>query len=82
MSSKQPESVNFEQSLQQLEKLVEKMEQGKLPLEESLKNFELGIKLIQECQTALSTAEQKVKILTEKQGDKILANFDENKECD
>lgn len=80
MSSKNSEPVNFEQSLVQLEKLVEKMEQGNVPLEESLKNFELGIKLIQECQTALNTAEQKVKILTEKQGEKILVNFDENKE--
>ena len=77
MSSKKPEAVNFEQSLQQLDKLVEKMEQGNMPLEDSLQHFELGIKLIHDCQTALSAAEQKVKILTEKQGEQILVDFDD-----
>ncbi len=80
MASKKSEPIHFEQSLQHLNALVEKMEQGNSSLEESLKNFEVGIKLIHECQTALSTAEQKVKILTEKKGEKILMPFNEHKE--
>ena len=75
---KKTDPINFEKSLQNLSELVEKMEQGNLPLEESLKNFELGVKLIHDCQTALSAAEQKVKILTEKQGVQVLAEFEED----
>jgi|SaaInlV_100m_DNA_4_1039707.scaffolds.fasta_scaffold02732_3 exodeoxyribonuclease VII small subunit len=58
------EGFNFEKSLSELEQLVSTMEGGELTLEESLKQFESGIKLIRGCQTALTDAEQKVEILT------------------
>ncbi len=61
-------SYPFEDSLKKLEQLVERMEQGDLSLEDSLKNFEEGIKLTRECQQALSKAEQKVKLLIEENG--------------
>ena len=57
-------TINFEQSLDKLNELVTKMEHGDISLEESLKNFEDGIKLIRECQKELKNAEQKVKVLT------------------
>jgi len=60
---------NFEQSLEQLEALVESMEDGELSLEESLKAFEQGVKLTRECQTALKEAEQKVQMLISEDGD-------------
>ena len=69
-------TVNFEQSLDQLNTLIDKMEQGNLPLEMSLKHFEAGVKLIRQCQDTLNTAEQKVKVLIEKQGDLSLEDFD------
>ncbi len=47
----------------ELEALVERLEQGDLPLEESLKQFERGVALTRACQTALKAAEQKVEIL-------------------
>lgn len=56
----------FEESLARLESLVDKMESGELSLEESVKTFEEGIKLTRECQKALQEAEQKVKMLIEK----------------
>lgn len=56
----------FEESITKLEALVERMENGNLSLEESLKTFEEGINLTRECQQALKTAEQKVKLLIEK----------------
>ncbi len=59
---------NFEETLQELETLVEKMEQGELSLEESLKAFERGIELTHTCQKALDEAEQKVEILSRKGG--------------
>lgn len=54
---------NFEESLANLDALVEAMEEGDLSLEESLKAFEQGIKLTRECQAALDQAEQKVQLL-------------------
>ncbi len=59
----------FEKSLQELEKIVEKMEQGDLSLEESLKYFEKGVQLTRSCQQALKKAEQKVTMLLEKNGE-------------
>jgi len=57
-------ALNFEQSLKQLETLVESLENGNLNLDESLKSFEKGIKITRDCQSALSEAEQRVRILT------------------
>lgn len=61
-------SVDFEQSLSDLEALVNQMEQGELSLEESLKAFENGIQLTRDCQDRLSAAEQQVQVLMEQQG--------------
>ena len=60
---------NFEEKLQDLEQLVTRMEDGNLGLEDSLKAFEDGVKLVKECQQALEAAEQKVKVLTSADGD-------------
>lgn len=68
---------DFEKSLAELEQIVERMEQGELSLDESLKQFERGIALTRSCQTALQEAEQKVEILLRKSGDAAeLAPFD------
>ena len=66
----------FEASLDKLEKLVEKMEDGDLTLEESLKIFEEGVKLTRECQQALADAEQKVKLLIEESGEITSSDFE------
>ena len=76
MPTKKATRIDFEKSLEKLNKLVDKMEQGNLPLEESLKSFEEGVGLIRQCQEALNKAEQKVKILTEKQGKDVLETFE------
>lgn len=68
MVKKITKTVNFEQSLQQLETLVDTMESGELNLEESLATFEKGIKLTKACQQALTDAEQKVQVLMEENG--------------
>lgn len=72
---KKSDNFNFEKSLQQLDKIVAKMEQGDIPLEQSLKHFEEGIELIRLCQKALSDAEQKVEILTQEQGKQKLKPY-------
>lgn len=53
----------LEKSLEELEALVTRLEGGDLPLEQALKEFERGVKLTRQCQTALQEAEQKVEIL-------------------
>ena len=65
----------FEESLAELEQLVEQMEQGDLSLEDSLKSFERGVNLTRTCQKALQEAEQKVQILLQKNGTQTLEPF-------
>ena len=67
---------DFEQSLAELQTLVERLESGELSLEDSLGAFEQGIRLTRECQGALAQAEQKVQILLEKDGELTEAPFD------
>jgi exodeoxyribonuclease VII small subunit len=58
------ENLDFEAAMAELESLVERMEAGDLPLEETLKQFERGVTLTRQCQSALKEAEQKVQILS------------------
>ena len=58
-----PAKPDFETSLGELEALVERLEQGDLPLEEALGSFERGVQLTRQCQGALADAQQKVEIL-------------------
>ena len=63
MTKKELSLSKLEQTLEDLEKLVEKLEEGEMPLNEALKEFERGIKLTRQCQSALKEAEQKIEIL-------------------
>tara|TARA_B100001250_G_C19721846_1_gene754224 strand:+ start:649 stop:891 length:243 start_codon:yes stop_codon:yes gene_type:complete len=75
---KKRNSVNFEKTFAELEELVKQMEEGDLSLEESLKYFERGMLLTKNCQQALNEAEQKVKILLEKNNKNSLETFESN----
>ncbi len=55
--------ADFEKSLDELEQLVSRMEQGELSLDDSLKSFERGISLYRNCQNALEQAQLRVKLL-------------------
>jgi len=76
MTKKKAESLTFEQSMQELETLVSKMEQGDLPLEEALQSFERGIQLARHSEQKLKDAEQKVQILTSQNGHQHLEDFE------
>lgn len=65
---------DLEKSLAQLEEVVQLLEEGEIPLEEALKQFEKGVKLSRDCQAALKAAEQRIKVLT----DGELEDFDEH----
>lgn len=65
--------------MNELESLVESLEQGDKPLEESLKSFERGVALTRICQTSLQEAEQKVRILnSDSQASDLVPFSDDN----
>lgn len=64
MSTKKDKS-SFESQLTELEAIVSAMEQGDLPLEEALKQFEQGVKLTKNCQQMLEQARQRIQVLSE-----------------
>jgi exodeoxyribonuclease VII small subunit len=76
MAKKKLENLSFEESLNELDTIVQSLEQGDLNLEESITLFERGLNLSQLSQVKLQTAEQKVQILLEKNGAAQLTNFD------
>ena len=53
----------FEQSLDQLEAVVKKLEEGDMPLEESLELFEKGVRLSRDCRERLAKAERRIEVL-------------------
>jgi exodeoxyribonuclease VII small subunit len=61
-------SADFEQSLERLEQLVEEMESGELRLEDMIKHFEEGSKLVELCSSKLNEVEQKIEKLVKKDG--------------
>ncbi len=59
---------DFESALKELESIVETLERGDLPLEQSLERFERGVRLSRFCHTRLEDAERRIEILTERGG--------------
>lgn len=53
----------FESSLNELERIVKQLEDGDMPLEESLKLFENGVRLSRECRERLTNAERRIEVL-------------------
>jgi len=66
--AKKADKITFEDALARLEKIVRALEEGNVPLDSSLALFEEGTKLVRFCNDKIDTAEQKVKILTDKNG--------------
>jgi len=76
MAARKKAALDFEQSLTDLQNLVERLENGELSLEDSLTAFEQGVRLTRDCQAALAQAEQKVQILMERDGELEETPFD------
>lgn len=66
---------NFENNMENLEKIVAELENGDLNLDESISKFEEGIKISKECNKILEEAEKKITILLEKDGKIEEENF-------
>ena len=75
---KKPENQSFEESMSELEIIVDDLEQGDLSLEDSMKLFERGLSLSQASQSKLSNAEQKIQILLNNNGEDQLQPFTDN----
>jgi exodeoxyribonuclease VII small subunit len=58
--------MKFEEALKKLEKIVEQLESGKIPLEDSLKKYEEGVRLSAFCHKTLQAAQKKIQVLTKK----------------
>jgi len=56
--------INFEKAIEEIQAIVEDIEAGRLPLDESIKKYERGLYLIKECQKALTNASQKIEKIT------------------
>ena len=63
MADAKRKPLDLEKAMAELEKIIEQLEAGELPLEKSLAQFERGVRLSRDCQAALREAEQKVQVL-------------------
>lgn len=74
--------INFEDSMQKLEEIVESLEKGDLTLEESLARYENGIKIYKQCVTLLEGIEKKIQVLTRSEDGQSLTkefSYDDSK---
>ncbi len=67
----------FEEALSRLERVVDRLEQGDLELEESLAAFEEGVRLSKRCVSQLDAAEQRIEILVREGGEWLARPFDD-----
>jgi exodeoxyribonuclease VII small subunit len=68
--------AKFEECLDRLEKIVDQLEKGDIPLEQALKLFEEGVQLSNSCRKELEDAEGKVEILLKQNGKVVAEPFD------
>ncbi|MFH1903349.1 MAG: exodeoxyribonuclease VII small subunit [Candidatus Omnitrophota bacterium] len=66
--------LKFEDGLKRLEEIVAKLESGNLSLDDSLKLFEEGVKLVRFCNERLAEAQQKVELLTKDQAGNVIGS--------
>src|SRR5438067_13739065 len=73
--------LNFEGAMDRLEKIVEQMESGKLPLEDLIVHYEEGMNLVKICQERLANAEQKIEIIARNSAGKtVVKEFEPTQE--
>ena len=77
-SNSNSNSEDFEKSLAELENIVERMERGDQTLEQTMKDFERGMHLSENCRKSLDVAQQKVEQLVKRHGEYTLQPIDQN----
>ena len=74
--------LNFEGAMDRLEKIVEQMESGKLPLEDLIVRYEEGMNLVKVCQERLANAEQKIEMIARNSAGKpVVKEFEATQEA-
>lgn len=71
------ENISFEKNIEDLEKIVKKLDDGNLTLDESLEEFQKGIEAYKNCKEMLSQVEGKVKLIIEENSDIEIFDFKE-----
>ena len=66
------EKISFEEALRELETIVKNLESGAIALDDSLENYENGIKLVRRCNLLLDNAEKKVKKLARNDAGEVI----------
>lgn len=62
------DKLSFEDAITGLTDIVGKIEQGQIPLQESLEQYERGMALIKHCRTILQQAEERIEKITQEEG--------------
>jgi exodeoxyribonuclease VII small subunit len=74
--------LNFEGAMDRLEKIVEQMETGKLPLEDLIVRYDEGMNLVKVCQERLANAEQKIEMIARNSAGKpVIKEFEPTQEA-
>ncbi len=76
------EKQTFEQAMETLEGIVERIESGQIGLAESITEYEQGVKLIKQCRTILDAAEKKIQLLARGENDKLEPDGELEEETD
>ena len=63
------DKLSFEEAIKELTNIVGKIEQGEIPLQDSLEQYEKGMALIKQCRTILQKAEERIEKITKEQED-------------
>lgn len=75
MSEQKGEQLSFEKAMDQLEQVVEKLEQGDVPLEEAITMFQDGMILSKYCHDKLQTVEKQMDQIVNEDGEVELTTF-------
>jgi exodeoxyribonuclease VII small subunit len=81
-SRESQEAGSFESSLEELESIVDRLEEGDLPLEAALAAFEEGVALMRRCAERLEAAERRIEMLVQEGANWVARPFDESEETD
>lgn len=77
MSKKENENINFEETIKELEKIIQELEKGELNLEESINKYEKGMGLAKKCNDFLEDAEKRItKLIKNASGEIEEKNFE------
>lgn len=71
------EELSFEESLEKLEEIVNKLENGDVPLDDAIDEFGKAMQLVKECNNKLTTAEESIAKIVKENGEIVDFNINE-----